>query len=225
MRHRLETVIDGDALTLAYADSGTGDAVVFLHALGRSSSDWQDVIAELSRSHRCIAVDLPGHGDSSRVGRYSFDLLARATHRLIDHLGLDSLSIVAHSMGGTTALVLAPDLGGRLRKMVVEDTGLPTDQDDFPEVPPSPPEAVQYDWEARRQIVAQLRRPDPRWHERLAEITAPVLVIAGHAGDEELGATVAKIPGADLVTIPVGHWIHQDALDEFLEVVRRFLDG
>ena len=223
VEHRFDTSIDGQELTLGYTDTGHGAAVVFLHALGRSSEDWQTTIADLSTSFRCIAVDLPGHGHSSRARRYSFDLLARSTHQLIDHLGLESFAIVAHSLGGTTAWVLAPELGQRLWALVVEDTGVPSGRIQYPDVPADPPEGVVYDWEARRQIVDELNRPDPRWRERLVEVATPVLVLAGRAHDVDIDATIALLPHAEVVTIPAGHWIHQDAPQRFVAATRTFL--
>lgn len=224
MEGRFETVVGADELTLAHADIGSGPSVVLLHALGRSSEDWQDVIADLSSSFRCIAVDLPGHGQSSRAGRYSFELIARATLRLIDHLGVDSLAIVAHSMGATTALALAPDLGPRLWALVVEDTGVPSGRISFAEVPAEPAEVVAYDWEARRQIIDELNHPDPAWYKRLVEITAPTLMMVGRPGDADIDATVDRLPDAEAVTVPVGHWIHQDAPEQFISTVRAFLE-
>lgn len=222
MKHRCETVVDGEELTLAYTDTGHGAAVVFLHALGRSSDDWQDVIANLSSSFRCIAVDLPGHGHSSHARRYSFELFARSTHQLVADLGLTSFAIVAHSMGATTAWVLAPDLGQSLWALVVEDTGVPSGRAQYAVVPPTPPEDVSYDWKARRQIIDELNRPDPRWHERLAEVAAPVLIMAGRA-DDDIDATLSRLPQPELVTVPVGHWIHQDAPESFVANTRAFL--
>lgn len=217
-------MVDGEQLTLSFTDVGDGDAVVFLHALGRSSTDWDDVIADVSMSFRCIAIDLPGHGHSSRLANYSFALFVESTRLLIDHLGLDSLAIVAHSMGGTTAWILAPDLGPRLTALVVEDTAVPFDHHDFPTVPATPPDDVTYDWEVRRQILAELSHPDPRWRHRLGEITAPVLLVAGRADDDGLVDTADRLPHGEVVALPVGHWIHQDAPADFIATIRSFLE-
>ncbi|RAR48663.1 haloalkane dehalogenase [Paraburkholderia unamae] len=51
--------------TMAYVDTGTGEAVVLLHGNPTSSRLWRNVIPHLSDAYRCLAPDLMGMGDSS----------------------------------------------------------------------------------------------------------------------------------------------------------------
>jgi len=53
-------------LTVAYRDAGTGPAIVMLHNGGTSSTIWRHQIDDLCATHRVVAVDLPGFGDSPR---------------------------------------------------------------------------------------------------------------------------------------------------------------
>ena len=220
----VEIVVDGEPMTISYTDVGAGEAVLFLHALGRSAQDWVEVVEDLSTSYRCVAIDLPGHGASSRAERYSFEMLADATGQFIDQLGLGPVTIVAHSMGATTAWVLAPDLGPKLRALVIEDTTVPSDRHEYPDIPEAPPEPVGYDWLARRQLFAALNRPDPAWRRRLPAITPALLLVMGRHEDEDLDDTMQLVPHAEVVEIPVGHWVHQEATVEFTSAVRRFLE-
>lgn len=64
---------------MAYAEAGSGRPVVFLHGNPTSSVLWRDVIPEVSRKRRCIAPDLIGMGDSSKVGS------GPTSYRLADH--------------------------------------------------------------------------------------------------------------------------------------------
>ena len=57
--------VDTAAGTLSTIEAGTGDAVVLLHGLGATKASFLPTIDALSRSHRAIAVDLPGFGDST----------------------------------------------------------------------------------------------------------------------------------------------------------------
>jgi haloalkane dehalogenase len=66
--------------TMAYVDTGTGDPIVFLHGNPTSSYLWRNVIPHVQHLGRCIAPDLIGMGESSKLpdprpGTYSF-----ATH-------------------------------------------------------------------------------------------------------------------------------------------------
>lgn len=206
-----------------YTDQGSGPAVLFLHALGRSASDWVDVISALASDFRCIAIDFPGHGDSERTGNYGFADFAQVTAELIDSLELESLSIVAHSMGATVAWILAPNLTGQLDALVVEDTAVPTEAHTYPEVPAVPPGSVDYDWEVRRQVFSELNAPDPAWREKVIGLEVAVLLVAGRDDDDSMTETAELLGNVRIVTIPAGHWIHQDALDEFLAAIRPFL--
>jgi pimeloyl-ACP methyl ester carboxylesterase len=73
----------------------------------------------------------------------------------------------------------------------------------------------------------QIDRPDPRWLERLGEITAETLVVAGgprsHVPQDGIAELVRRIPGGHMATIPVGHLVHHTAPEAVTEVVAAFL--
>jgi pimeloyl-ACP methyl ester carboxylesterase len=73
----------------------------------------------------------------------------------------------------------------------------------------------------------QIDLPDPRWLERLGQITAETLVVAGgprsHVPQDGITELARRIPGGRMVTIPVGHLIHHAAPQEFTEAVSTFL--
>jgi len=90
-----------------------GDAghqtIVSLHGFMGSSADWRKVTTALEGRHRCIAVDLPGHGASTGCppGAYIIGGAARALLGLLDDLGVERPVISGYSMGGRLALYLA----------------------------------------------------------------------------------------------------------------------
>ncbi|MFB7739249.1 alpha/beta fold hydrolase [Streptomyces sp. NPDC056112] len=73
----------------------------------------------------------------------------------------------------------------------------------------------------------QIDQPDPRWLERLSQVTAETLVVAGgprsHVSQDGVAEPARRIPGGHMVTIPVGHLIHHAAPEAFTEVVAAFL--
>ena len=94
---------------MAYIDSdNSGQPVLFLHGTGCDASDWAAVIEGLPPHLRCIALDFRGHGQSS-VPTHPFILadLAGDVLHLIDHLRLQKLVIVGHSLGGMVAMKVA----------------------------------------------------------------------------------------------------------------------
>ncbi|RZS39085.1 pimeloyl-ACP methyl ester carboxylesterase [Herbihabitans rhizosphaerae] len=110
--------------------AGDGPARVFVHGLGcTGGSDFAHIAAHpLLAGRRSILVDLLGHGLSDRPGKFDYGLesQARCVAAVLDHLGLDGVELVGHSMGGAIAILLAaerPDLVARL--VVAEPNVLP----------------------------------------------------------------------------------------------------
>jgi pimeloyl-ACP methyl ester carboxylesterase len=98
-----------DGVTLALHDlGGDGPALLLCHPTGFHALTWAPVAAALADVARCWALDFRGHGDSSRPASGSYDWHGPADDVLavIDHLGLEGVRAVGHSMGGA-ALVLA----------------------------------------------------------------------------------------------------------------------
>ncbi len=101
---------------LKFLQSGPPDApaVLLLHGFMGSRLDWQPLAAVLARSHCCLAVDLPGHGETGDPGdesRWSPDGCVAALAGLLAAAG--GGSVVGYSLGGRLALQLAveyPDL-------------------------------------------------------------------------------------------------------------------
>ncbi len=96
-------VVDG--LRMAYHEVGKGDPVVFLHGNPTSSYLWRDIIPALAGSHRCIAPDLIGMGDSEKLPESGPESYRFVEHRkyldgLLDQLNLgDNVTLVIHDWG------------------------------------------------------------------------------------------------------------------------------
>jgi pimeloyl-ACP methyl ester carboxylesterase len=96
-RHRIST------LTM-----GSGPDVVLLHGLGGTRASLFETAAELSRSYRVHAPDLPGFGSSSKpaLGNYNAGWFAQIMLGWMDELGIANASVVGNSMGGRIAIEL-----------------------------------------------------------------------------------------------------------------------
>jgi pimeloyl-ACP methyl ester carboxylesterase len=220
--------VDLGHVTLGYRTTGSPDGlpVVLLHGLGEDAAGWDRFAAELAdRGRQAIAVDLRGHGTSSHPGEYSFELMAGDVLAFLASLGLTRIDLVGHSMGGMVAQLVAvrsPDL---VRRLVIEDA--PPAALDSPggdPDPPSPPaEPTPFDWAAVSAIRVDARTPDPARWAALRRITAPTLWLSGgpasHVDPSRSVAAATATPTADLVTIAVGHNIHDDAPAEFAAAV------
>lgn len=129
MKH-VEVLRDGSRI--GYVElSGKEPVRIFIHGLGSSSLAYFTSIATDPKlaGHRTLLVDLLGFGISDRPHGFGYTLSEQATAlaRFMDKLNIFKADIIAHSMGGAIAIMLAstrPDLVGRL--IVCEANLLPT---------------------------------------------------------------------------------------------------
>ncbi|HKE77385.1 MAG TPA: alpha/beta hydrolase [Acidimicrobiales bacterium] len=106
-------------------DRGEGDAVVFLHAFPLQAAMWDYQVDELEGSHRCIAVDMPGFGQSpppAEPERASMQAWAGLVAGVLDQLGIEQATIVGASMGGYLAMALLRHHPERVRQLVLADS-------------------------------------------------------------------------------------------------------
>jgi pimeloyl-ACP methyl ester carboxylesterase len=92
---------------LAYERHGTGPPLVLLHGLGHRRQAWDPVLPLLTAHRTVIAVDLPGHGESSPLvtaGRPAVQVIAEELFAFFGELGLDRPHVAGNSLGGALAL-------------------------------------------------------------------------------------------------------------------------
>lgn len=124
---RLALRSQGQDLGMAYMDvkpskTANGRTVVLLHGKNFCSATWERTIASLSdQGFRVVAPDQIGFCASSKPRGYqfSFQQLAANTVALLDHLGIERATIVAHSMGGMLGVRLALSHAGRVERLVL----------------------------------------------------------------------------------------------------------
>ncbi len=107
-------------VTLYYEEAGQGDPILLLHGLGSSTQDWELQMASFSQQYRVIAVDLRGHGRSSKPpGPYSIPLFAADAAQFIQTLNTGPVHVVGISLGGMVAFQLALDAPELVRSLVI----------------------------------------------------------------------------------------------------------
>ncbi len=102
------------------------DPIVLLHGGGLTAHTWDLTCLALSGSHRCIAVDLRGHGDSewSPAMHYDVEDHLADTWSVITSLGLGRSIVVGHSLGGMVGLALAARHPDAVRGLVLVDVAV-----------------------------------------------------------------------------------------------------
>ena len=108
---------------ISYIDTGTGPAALFVHGVGTNAYLWRNVLSALAGSRRCLAVDLPLHGQSPVAPGQDLSVAAMATvlEDFCDALELASVDLVANDTGGAVAQVFAARNPHRLATFTLTD--------------------------------------------------------------------------------------------------------
>jgi pimeloyl-ACP methyl ester carboxylesterase len=114
---------------IAYRETGAGrPPVLLVHGAGGSSLHFSEIVRQVGRKQRAVALDLPGHGRSPAFSSPppSSELLERYRDLVADFaetLGLGRFVFLGHSMGGAVALSFALAYPERLERLFLVATG------------------------------------------------------------------------------------------------------
>lgn len=109
---------------LSYVDSGSGPAVLFIHGILGSQRQWTHLVDKLDDDHRVLIPDLFGHGESAKpMGDYSLGAHAATLRDLLDHVGIEKVSLVGHSLGGGIAMQFYYLFPERVDRLVLVASG------------------------------------------------------------------------------------------------------
>ena len=230
-RHDAPLPTSGEA-TASGVDVASGSGpepppVVLLPGTGMTARDWDDVAHVLSTTRTAHAVDLRGHGSSSRPGRYSTALMAADVVGLLDRVCAGPVDLVGHSLGGLVACRVAAQRPDLVRRLVLEDVGMPHPR--RPAAPERPPGELDFDWAVVEQVRPEIDDPDPGWAAVVRGIEAPTLVVGGGAKStvpqHHVRELADSLRDGRSATVDTGHLVHATAPARFLELVLAFLDG
>jgi pimeloyl-ACP methyl ester carboxylesterase len=116
-----------DGVRTQYLEAGSGPVLLLLHGHEQNAAGWRHVMPDLARTRRVIAMSLPGHGDTAPpTDGYAPGVdLAPLVSDFLDALGIDTVDLVGHSVGGAVALHLALADPARVRTLtLVASAGL-----------------------------------------------------------------------------------------------------
>lgn len=114
-----------DGLRLHFEDSGSGQPLLCLPGLTRNTQDF-DFLAPHLPGVRLIRMDYRGRGQSDYdpdYGNYNVMREAQDVIELLDHLGLDRVTVLGTSRGGLIAMVIAASHPERLNGAILNDVG------------------------------------------------------------------------------------------------------
>jgi pimeloyl-ACP methyl ester carboxylesterase len=104
-----------------YAEIGEGEPILFVHGLAGCWQNWLENLPHFGRTHRAIALDLPGFGESP-MPSWPIDMPAygRLIHDFCEKLGIDRVAaLVGNSMGGFVSTEATIERPERFDKLVL----------------------------------------------------------------------------------------------------------
>ncbi len=104
---------------------GVGEPLLLLHGFTGDSSSWSPFIQSWSSSFQVIAIDLIGHGKSSKphdLSFYTMDAMGSVLKKLLDQLGVSKVHLLGYSMGGRFALSFAFQYPSYVKSMILESS-------------------------------------------------------------------------------------------------------
>lgn len=138
----LPLTLQGEQAKMAYMDLQpkypNGQTVLLLHGKNFTGAYWRDTAKALSdKGYRVIMPDQIGFGKSSKPKslQYSFALLAHNTKALLEHLHIDKVTVLGHSMGGMVATRFALMFPNSVEKLILEN---PIGLEDWQRFAPNP---------------------------------------------------------------------------------------
>jgi len=116
--------IEAAGLQLHYLEAGEGEPILLIHGFPTSSHLWRNVMPEIAATHRAIAIDLPGFGDSAKPleASYSFRFYDGVLEAFVKALGIERTALAVHDLGGPVGLYWALAHPERLTHLALLNT-------------------------------------------------------------------------------------------------------
>lgn len=119
--HKSGEYLDVEGAKIYYEIIGheTAPALLCLHGALGNIEDFNRLIPDLYKEFRIIGIDSRGHGKSTLGSKnLSYELLQREVEKILEHLNIDSLTVLGFSNGGTIAYRLAAFTSLKINKLI-----------------------------------------------------------------------------------------------------------
>lgn len=220
-----------NGIKVYYEIYGEGKPIILLHgAFYTINMNWGELIPELSKTRKIIAIEMQGHGHTPYSDRkLDIKTLAQDVEKVMDYLKIDSADVAGYSMGGSVAYQFAVQSPKRLRKLIIISSTYKTSgwlpvvngafKDFKPDFFDNTPIKAAYDAVApdktnwKKFIVQMIAFVGVKFNvgdSNIAKITSPVLIISGDndgLDKIELMKTYKLLGGglSDLSPMPKSH--------------------
>lgn len=243
--------IDGAKIYYEVRGNREGPTLLFLHGGLGSIEDFNGILPDLSGDFRVVGIDSRGHGKSTLGSKEpTYEEIQKDVLRVLEHLGIETVSIIGFSDGGIVAYRLAALTSLRVEKLVTIGGDWRLPEDPMREILSNVTgESWRAEFPGSHEVYRQ-HNPEPdfdtfvrstvkMWldpgasgypNQAVRNISCPLLIVRGDddplvplSGVVELRGLVES---SKLLNIPfAGHAAFDDQKDIFLMSLRQFLDG
>lgn len=121
-----ESTVQVDDMTIAYLSNASpvaGETIVMVHGFGANKDSWTRLAAELTDEYNVYAVDLPGHGESSKQLDLGYRFEDQVSHlsKTLKALNIENAHMMGNSMGGAITALYAATHPDQIRSAVLFD--------------------------------------------------------------------------------------------------------
>ncbi|NGX52130.1 MAG: Lipase 1 [Candidatus Anoxychlamydiales bacterium] len=104
-----------------YVEGQSGEPMVFVHGFQSTKSYWVPYFKKFHNKYKVIAMDLPGHGNSSRPQnqKYSLQALSASLESFIEEKKIDNFHLIGTSMGGGIATIYAHNNPDKVKSLIL----------------------------------------------------------------------------------------------------------
>ncbi|WP_299074474.1 alpha/beta fold hydrolase [uncultured Paraglaciecola sp.] len=95
--------------------------IMLIHGLFGSMDNLTALRRQLTESYQILTVDLPDHGKSAHTTSISFNRYCELLFKLVESLGIQSINLIGHSLGGKVAMQFSLNHPNKVNHLVVLD--------------------------------------------------------------------------------------------------------
>jgi pimeloyl-ACP methyl ester carboxylesterase len=119
----MQTVIDDILINYEIIGDKNENVTLILHGWQNSLKNWMEVGKNLSQNRKVVLMDMPGFGASSIPKNRVFDIYdyAQIVSKFINKFELEKITLIGHSFGGKTGIVVA-STNNRIKKLILVDS-------------------------------------------------------------------------------------------------------
>jgi esterase len=162
--------ITANGLNLHYLDWGNPSAtpMVLLHGLCGNAHYWDFFAQDMKNDYHVLSLDQRGQGDSSWAENYGPRDYVLDLEAFVSTLGLESILLIGHSMGGINAIIYAARHPDQVSRLVIVDIG--------PEIAAAGIERMKNEqanepdsFSSEREALSYMKQLEPRHSEAFAQ--------------------------------------------------------